>query len=1145
MDELVAVHPFSTPGCITSSPDGQYAYFAEGAAVALIRADPGLPNAQQNYDTPIWRAQVASQGVTPIAMALDPEADWDETDDPNDLLLIAGGRDGLWVMEASESLSAPRAFRIDDSGNNLRPSQYGRKWCNDVELMQVDGVWYVLALFARVDHSNLRAYKLSDIRQIVASGSETGSELTPMIAFLDHNPNASGDAYAFGLAVDTVDATHATAYVAMGEQGLFRVRYHHSVSGNLAFAAPFGPSYPVEFGPFFGDGSAYADRVIANGRRLYGTVRYYEDGDPANPETFQHEPYFLDVAIEDFGAGHHRIYAALDHLGWCAFNLDAPWDEDIWTDNSPPSTAAPGYPDFIQEGKRYQILGSDPPLPPSAPQNHDQIRLLDDPTVPADKLQSFAKHVQVVATQEDAGADPVAALVVTLSNNRFVKEPGRMNEGRVLGWNLNLGHVEEDDYPAHAHGQYEYTLVYDLEHVGDNSQDPATQAPYWAYDEQNLVGMSVGGWDLHVPSVQPVGELHVFYGFAVKTRKVIEPGEGEKLNSTVRVMYTNWPDNVTYDQATGMGTHADWKSRGRFQRLSRLTIAYGPSLIDPNLMVTSTNDAHMVEDGPVLFDPVGKVFETPFAQPGFGFSPDPPLFVPSGRAIGLGQTYDLTYGELMNPLGGFLASTPQGTREYRMGFRYRYIGTGSDGDQKLPPRWLANRTAVSYAGGGSSGQISAVDIEEQIWMTPPASKFSPSPYPSTGSPGDIDDQVTWSGRPYYSVTTTFEGYNAHVQAYWAQHGVGDEDGYLFSNCNGSPQGVWVGAMSRVQFTTDNATAMDDLLHPGDYGSPGAGDRIFRGALLTHPEFWNVPDVRPGGADVHAENFLTSSGVTHQQKDIQNWHPDMFQVPIPGTQDLAWILAVPCGYVALNPNDLIFTEHGGAHSTWGPDPAFDQGYRHMMVRMFDMTDPSQVLDFVPNSTGSNGDSLSLPAFTLIGPDEETSAEFVKGIQIRDNLGTTRYLMLVADLSGNVYVYDVEGLLSLVGTATEPSGRPPHFGWEFKDSQILGAPYQTQRSLSDDHPNGVYGCEVVQEGIGANLVTYVYLGVPRIGIEVAKLYFDASNQAHLDYLGRIQTPGNGTSLFVREFAPGSYPFEKLLYLSDYDGGMRVFAHSAGGI
>ncbi len=167
MDELVAVHPFSTPGCITSSPDGQYAYFAEGAAVALIRADPGLPNAQQNYDTPIWRAQVASQGVTPIAMALDPEADWDETDDPNDLLLIAGGRDGLWVMEASESLSAPRAFRIDDSGNNLRPSQYGRKWCNDVELMQVDGVWYVLALFARVDHSNLRAYKLSDIRQIV------------------------------------------------------------------------------------------------------------------------------------------------------------------------------------------------------------------------------------------------------------------------------------------------------------------------------------------------------------------------------------------------------------------------------------------------------------------------------------------------------------------------------------------------------------------------------------------------------------------------------------------------------------------------------------------------------------------------------------------------------------------------------------------------------------------------------------------------------------------------------------------------------------------------------------------------------------------------------------------------------------------
>jgi hypothetical protein len=87
-------------------------------------------------------------------------------------------------------------------------------------------------------------------------------------------------------------------------------------------------------------------------------------------------------------------------------------------------------------------------------------------------------------------------------------------------------------------------------------------------------------------------------------------------------------------------------------------------------------------------------------------------------------------------------------------------------------------------------------------------------------------------------------------------------------------------------------------------------------------------------------------------------------------------------------------------------------------------------------------------------------------------------------------------------------------------------------------------VTVSGEDQQTVTYIYLGVPRRGVEVLKLSFDSgASIPSLDYQGTIQTPGNASRLHIQRFAgSGSYP-EALLYVADYDGGIRIYQHPVG--
>ncbi len=221
LNELVAVHPYSSPGAMTSTPDGNYLYVAEGGAIAIIDADPGKPNAEDNYADPIKRQPVGSFGVLPVSMVLDPDISYDPREgcyrpgtESTDLLYIAGGRDGLWVMEADvrDSGHVNQAFRVDDATVVApNPVQDSRRWCVDVDVITLglpgNEETYLLALFASKDDSRLRMYDLDDVRAIASSGAETGTEIyahteTPIGRHPSLDPGENLHSFGFGMDVD-------------------------------------------------------------------------------------------------------------------------------------------------------------------------------------------------------------------------------------------------------------------------------------------------------------------------------------------------------------------------------------------------------------------------------------------------------------------------------------------------------------------------------------------------------------------------------------------------------------------------------------------------------------------------------------------------------------------------------------------------------------------------------------------------------------------------------------------------------------------------------------------------------------------------------------------------------------------------------
>ena len=368
LDTEVLNHSPSYGHGFTSSHDGKWLYHTEGGSLVFVQADASSPNplpANFTAENGAKRVPVSAMGVLVARMILDPDADLVPGPnvagiEPLNLLYMACGRDGLWIMEADVGTGPSvtnRAWRVDDSGDIQAGTQLSRRWCSDVATCRVGNTRYLLALFTKKGDSVLRAYNLSDVRALASPGaanSELGHEIPPVYqAVLSSHPGVApvvpdpagprtrfSRPVALRMAIDPENegtpSCHAQVYVAMGPHGLARVTLD-------AAAISAGTSDPV-WGPVFGRGSPYdvggpAGLVPDPQERaagLYGDLIYKA------PLRFLDEPreerreatMFVDVAVYEGkafgGSGYegpptHQLFVAVDSLFWLSFDLDLPF----------------------------------------------------------------------------------------------------------------------------------------------------------------------------------------------------------------------------------------------------------------------------------------------------------------------------------------------------------------------------------------------------------------------------------------------------------------------------------------------------------------------------------------------------------------------------------------------------------------------------------------------------------------------------------------------------------------------------------------------------------------------------------------------------------------------------------------------------
>ena len=1070
LNELVAVHPYSSPGAMTSTPDGNYLYVAEGGSIAIIQADPGHPGAAIHYENPRKRRPVSSRGVLPVNMVLDPditlprgEIGYEPTYGPNDLLYIAGGRDGLWVMQAD--VAAPTqpnlAFRVDDATIvGVNPDQDSRRWCSDVDLITLgtpgNETTYLLALFAAKDDSELRMYNLADVRNVVQagliSGNETGHEI---VAFTKtplgrHDSLGAGEnlfSFAFGMDVD--DATKRV-YVAMGYHGIARVRMKNM------------PPYPfAQWGPYFGDGSPYAQPSVDPD--LYGNLEYWEDGAPV----FEHPPLFLDVAVDSRAPESHWVWAAADHVGVVGFNLAAPggWSDFIYGVTGD---------DFHQEGiKRWE--GGTPPPPLKY-----WSQLVDG--VP-EQVMAFARRVQVIESN--------ATLKATTMPRPFLRYPGARNMGRHM--NYDFGHVgglpgcEFADSPDADTG---YTIAYYLDYTNG-----------MVSGDINAGAVVEIGRQVHAPEIQGTGSLAFFAGrHAPETGfRIPAPDRGNPYDhNTARFDFVgNWHPSPPYSDppATPLGSGAATSilEREGIHRPGRWPYRISPNKADPRVLVTTTNDAGLPPDGPLVLDlgdPGGARIEANFTV-GDGHDDD----------------FNCMHGMCYEPS----AAVARGVYEYRFAYR-RWGGTGG-GD--AGPRWRFTRTWKGQNVTEEPPLGQTPWEEKQIFFSMPPDKFG------------------HTGAYYYMGGAFCEAYATET-----------ERTLLFTCARETPGGIWVLDLDQLIDAIDNVgyTTID-----GDHYDleDSTWVNVVIGELTAHPEYWNIPDYRFHPTEADAENFIVGNGLKNR---VFTWPPQFTRLPSGGSGPAdTWVLVVPSMYASC-PEDLqVFS----SHARWAPDSVFHSGagLNKMMVRFFDIEDPNLIGRALLDQVGS----YQLPGHTLLGPDDESSALFLRNFQVVDSASADRYFCVVADLGGHVQVFETTSLLQTTpdhGSGTDVGYL--HFGGTIPVSQPF-ARYDAIDDLSDHLPSNVYDVEVDQtswqEGETLREETYLYVSVKGVGLQVLRFDVNASlAEDRLVEVELIQTPGEVAFLHLAEWPDGGgvyadphgYVNEKLLFVGDAFAGFRIYTY-----
>jgi hypothetical protein len=177
--------------------------------------------------------------------------------------------------------------------------------------------------------------------------------------------------------------------------------------------------------------------------------------------------------------------------------------------------------------------------------------------------------------------------------------------------------------------------------------------------------------------------------------------------------------------------------------------------------------------------------------------------------------------------------------------------------------------------------------------------------------------------------------------------------------------------------------------------------------------------------------------------------------------------------------------------------------------------------------------------------------VKGFCLTDLAGEQRYFLAVADISGRLYVYDIGDLLYNPTYTTFFGSTVPgylHFGAVLQTGGVSPAvdvspidSIELVASVSDDERNYLGGFEVdvrqwqAQPWAASKSHAFLYAGLSRVGIQVCSFDPDAGTLAPV---GVVQTPGDATGLYITDETGQAAPNERLMFVGDYDGGIRIY-------
>ena len=611
----LAVHGPSRMRSFASTRDGHVLFLGEGATMVFIDT---FDEASGTFDASAFRSQdgfkrvpIGERGVLPNAILLDPDAGDPpgalSPSTPGELLYLAAGRDGLWVMEADVDATVEnRAWRVDDSEDADTSTQDGARWCTALAIAPVGDDDFLLALFGRKGDSLLRAYRLDRVRAVADPlAPELGGEIAPdgEVALGDHDglgPVALdllgpeyGRSVALGMDADAyVDPgtgqSWVDVYVAMAHHGLARVRIRPPAGGQGA------PVLEGAWGPVFGSDTPYAfdpTRVPADktgaayGHADYEHVALYHD--EASVDRSE-RPVFCDVAVYRGvvdGQPVRHVYAAVDHLGWAVWDLEnEPWSAEM--------------PILHHEGLQV-TRAPDPELGFFLPQTY--VRPLYTPVPEERDVKDVdGGTVRALAIAEHGTRGPY--LVVTTGRKCFLKE--------YLTTGIEGLAVDEDFYwsggAALSFPTSRRTLWYPIRAWNESHQGQASFAD----------GLDGVGGRLAVPAVQDLDDrLKVFTDYHLAGQEQGGTGTGMCL-TLARLDSALATETLRRDVRDTAGT---------------MCFEVTTSLLNPNVIFTGHNDGDVPKDGFLVsgVDPATNEYRTVRHYTGPGPEepgPDGPLF---------------------------------------------------------------------------------------------------------------------------------------------------------------------------------------------------------------------------------------------------------------------------------------------------------------------------------------------------------------------------------------------------------------------------------------------------------------------------------------------------------------------------------------